>query len=353
MSAEAVEVSAESSVEPTNPVEASRAADAAADNDSAAAALAILAEARAARAKDPDGDGEATPNAEAVAAEPPTAEQLAAGSAPKDTPAVEKPAADPKAEELLSRLNKAEARAREAEAAAKAQADRIAKAERWEAAARKAKEGDASDIFNQLEWTVDTVNKYLQGGPDALKPTIAEQKAGEAKSEVEKLRAELAAERNQRTVETYRGQMLQELAQLTDKTPTLSAYYTDPDKGTVDFASMRDAVWQYQVQMYNRRGADGSPDPIELTPAQAAEALEELHSQSAKRYQSRKLVAVDPAKSGTGSAPQPVAPATKTRPLTKLPAPKTEKELEAEAENDALATLAAARKARLAAVNED
>lgn len=330
----AEETTPETQATPVDAREAQALAIQAEDADAWESAKSILAEMRAARGK---AEGE-------------TPEEPKAASVPaKVEPAkVEPPPAEDKSAEVLKRLNAAEARAREAEARVKAAEERIARAAEWEAAAKAAEEGDASAVFGKLKWTVDTVNKYLQGGPEALKPTVAEKKAETAMTEVERLRAELQAERNQRTVESYKATLAQELPTLAPKTPHFFAYYTGDD-GKVDLGAARDAVWSYQVAMFNRKGPDGQPDPLELTSAQAAEALEELHAASAKKY-ARTLRAqpgsgaASPEASGTVSA-QPVTPA-KQRPLTRLPPPKTVADLEAEAEAEALAELQAARKAR-------
>lgn len=341
----AVDDTADDAVSPAARVQAGK--EAAAEN----AALSYLAKAREERDKleaEEEARHEASADEDAAEETPP-----AQAAKPAEAPAAAAPDADAKLNDVIKRLNAAEARARDAEAKAKEQESRIARAAEWEAAAEAAKNGDATKIFSRLDWTMDTVQKYLDGGPEALKPTIAEKKADAVSQEVASLRAELARRDQQAAIERYKGDLSRRsVTDFASAAPHFARFHTD-DKGAVDGAGMAEAIWAVQVAAV-QNGED-------LSEADAVKRIEAAHATAARRYGAQlgapavKAVSGDsaPAKKTETGSTQRVDTAPKKRP----PLPKDPREAQAlreqEAEDDARALLATLRKKRALEARDD
>ncbi len=259
---------------------------------------------------------------------------------PEEPPKAAEPAPDSKADELLRRLTAVETRARAAEQRAKDLEARASRADKWEAAAEAAKNGDASKVFDQLEWTVDTVTKYLEGGKEALQPTVVEKRVAGVADEIAQLKAELARRDAQNVVESYKSTVIKDLPGLKEVAPTFLAFHTDPDTGVLDPHAAAEAVWNFQVAMYNRKGPDGSPDPLELSHEEAAKALNAGLEKTKKRLAGplAKVEAAKPVAVVAGTVP----------PKQEVAAKKTlaRDSREDPDEADALAVLASLRKQR-------
>jgi hypothetical protein len=265
----------------------------------------------------------------------------------KAAPPEPTPAPDAKAEELLRRLNAAEARARDADAKAKAMEARLARADEWERAAKAAEDGDASPVFEKLKWTQETAQKWIEGGKDAIKPTVAEAKADRAVSEVELLKQEIARRDAEDIVKGYKQTIVQQVPELAGTAPHLSRYYTDPESKAMDATGMAEAIWAFQVRTLKATG-------VEIDPEVAAAELEKAHAKAAARYGAQPG-AVHPGDPAPAKKSETVVPQrSDTAPKKKAALPADPREREKQAEADALAVAKSFRiKRELAAKSGD
>ena len=269
--------------------------------EAALAALAASREGRKAEAAGAEddveeaGDDSADDEAAKVAA--------AAKVAP---PKKEEPAAPPedKSAALLSRLTAAESESRAMKAQLKELNAAVARTKSLEAAMAKANAGDAADLFALMNWSPDTVLKYVEGGKDGIKDEVAARKIATVDDRVAQLEAQLAAERNQREVSSYKATLSRELAPISKDVPFLANYHTDHDTGVVDYAGMAEAVFDFQFRLHQANR--------EVSISEAAKALNDAHEKQFKRLQGKAATSSKPADE----------PATKAEEASSTPAKK-------------------------------
>lgn len=267
------------------------------------AAIAMIAKARAEASNEDD----AADGGEAADDEAPPTEAV---SIPEKKEA-EPPKADDKEAVLLQRLNQAEARAREAEKAAKTLADREARVAKWEKAAQDAAAGDPRAALANVGLTVEGLLKLIDDPEAFTKETQAAKKVDAVTERIQQLEAQLQREQAQRQVSEYKATLSREVTALKEDVPFLANNFTDPDTGDFDAAGMADAIFDLQYRLYHDEA-----NPRDVSSADAAKFLNKDLENRFKRLAGKSKT---PATNAPAAAKPATTPAKKPEQAVKKP----------------------------------
>jgi hypothetical protein len=192
--------------------------------------------------------------------------------------------------------------------------------------------------LKEAGWSQDAIAEYVLKGDEAVSPQISAQdaKIRELEQKLQHVERQRITAEQQRNIENYvNNELPKALSTATEKLPYLHTYYeTERDRAQAVFDVMRNV---YQQQ----KTADGRP--VELTPLEAAQAVENVLAEQAKRF-SRRASSESPAPSKTAPAPKPSAPTLTNKP-TSSPAPVEPEDGHTPNYQAAIEALRAARKA--------
>lgn len=270
-----------------------------------AAAFQMLREAKAKAepASTPEPASVPVPETKAEAADAAAASVLPDDAAPKTPPAPDADQ-DAKLNRVFNRIAALEKERDEARGYVSRLADRAKRADELEAKFAEIKT-DPRKWMQEAGWTQDTLADYILKGDQAVAPAIAtvEQKYKSLEDEVRQLRAEREQAVHEQRTQQFVSSIPAQLGEHKSKFPTLTSYFeNDGEMAQQIFSVMRSA---YQDRK------------TELTVLEAAQGLENVLANQAKRF-ARRASSETPT---TSAAPATKPTPTLTNKSTASPSP--------------------------------
>lgn len=216
---------------------------------------------------------------------------------------------DAKLNKIFNRIAHLERERDEARSSLSRLEQRAARADELERLEAEMK-ANPTKALERLGWNQDTLAEYILKGNDATSPklTAVEQEQRALKQELEQLRAERAEADRQERIRKHVAALPDAIKDELPELKHVSTFYDSP-------AEMAEAIWQVQRNAYQTQ-------KTELSPVEAAQAIEKVLAEQAKRF--ARASSQSPAPSNNASAPKPAAsavPQTLTNRATAAPLP--------------------------------